>query len=83
MQITSGRVVYSRTVQPAQFESKRAEVELSFVLSEKEELGDALISVGKLAQRQALEMVGLNMPAPPRQSAYDAMKDDDRGDRRR
>ena len=33
MQITGGRVVYSRTVQPAQFESKRCEVELSFVLA--------------------------------------------------
>jgi hypothetical protein len=59
MQITGGRVVYSRTVQPAQYESKKAEVELSFVLAEKEELGDALERVGVLVHKQVLEMVGL------------------------
>ena len=59
MQITGGRVVYSRTVQPAQYESKKAEVELNFVLAEKEELGDALERVGMLVHMQVMEMVGL------------------------
>ena len=59
MQITGGRVVYSRTVQPVQFESKKAEVELSFVLAEGEKLGDALDEVADLAKAQALGMVGL------------------------
>jgi hypothetical protein len=58
MQITGGRVVYCRTVQPAQFESKRAEVELSFVLAENEALGAALEQAANLAKSQALTMVG-------------------------
>ena len=62
MQITGGRVVYSRTVQPAQFESKRGEVDLSFVLAEGEKLGDALDEVCGVCQEQALAMVGLRKP---------------------
>ena len=30
MHISSGRVVYLRSVQPAQYETKKAEVELTF-----------------------------------------------------
>jgi len=60
MHITGGRVVFSRSVQPAQFENKKAEVELTFTLHEGEELGDALDEVGRLVEHKALEMVGLN-----------------------
>ena len=58
MQITGGRVVFSRTVQPAQYESKRAEVELSFVLAEGEALGEALDEVSKICKAEVLQMVG-------------------------
>jgi hypothetical protein len=58
-QITGGRVVFSRTVQPAQYESKKSEVELTFVLAEGEKLADTLDQIGKLVQDKALEMVGL------------------------
>ncbi len=57
MQITSGRVVYSRTVQPAQYESKRAEIELTFVLAEGEKLGDALDKTAELAKTKCLDLV--------------------------
>ena len=58
-QITAGRVVYSRTVQPVQYESKRAEIELNFVLVEGEDLGDTLAEVAEIVQAKTLEMVGL------------------------
>ena len=56
-QITSGRVVFARTVQPANFESKRAEVELSFVLAEGEELKDTLEKVGLQCRAAVLDLV--------------------------
>jgi hypothetical protein len=59
MHITSGRVVFSRKVAPAQYESKTAEVELTFILAEDEELGDTLDVVGQQAKAKALELVGL------------------------
>lgn len=59
MQITGGRVVYARTVQPAQYESKKSEVELSFTLDEGEKLGNALEEVGEIVQEKALALVGL------------------------
>ena len=57
MQITSGRVVFSRTVQPAQYESKKAEVELSFVLAEGEELKDTIEEVGERCKDAVLDLV--------------------------
>jgi hypothetical protein len=59
MQIISGRVVFSRTVQPAQYESKKAEVELNFVLSEGEEFDATLDIVADHAISTVLAMVGL------------------------
>lgn len=58
-QVTSGRVVYSRTVQPAQYESKRAEVELSFVIEDGEDLEAAAREVGEAARRQNLGLLGI------------------------
>lgn len=49
-QITGGRVVFSRTVQPAQYESKRAEVELNFVLAEGEALDGTLNDISMKAR---------------------------------
>lgn len=67
MQIVSGKVIFGRTVQPAQYESKKAEVEISFVLAEGEPLGDSLDIAGLMAKVKVLELVGLkpgsNQPA--------------------
>jgi hypothetical protein len=59
VQITAGKVIFARSVQPAQYETKKAEVELSFSLAEGEELGAWLDDVAAKAQAKALEMVGL------------------------
>lgn len=58
-QVTSGRVVYSRTVQPAQYESKRAEVELSFVLEDGEDAPAVIREIGAAARVECLRLVGL------------------------
>jgi hypothetical protein len=68
MQIISGRMIFSRTVQPAQYESKKAEVELNFVLAENElniilaQINDvelALKTTAGHAMDVVLQMVGL------------------------
>ena len=56
-QITSGRVVFSKTIQDHQFEPKRAEIELSFTIEEGEDIGDAIRSAGKQARDGALTLV--------------------------
>ena len=66
MQITRGKVLFGRTIQPAQFESKKAEAELEFVLAEGEELGDALDEVGDMVKDHVLKMVGLKQATPSR-----------------
>lgn len=58
MQITGGTVSFLRSVQPAQYETKKAEVILTFTLGEGELLEDKLDAVATLAQSKALEMVG-------------------------
>ena len=58
MQVTSGRVVYSRTIQPASFESERAEVELSFVVSDGENPVAAAEAAMAVARERALATVG-------------------------
>lgn len=55
--ITGGRVVYARTVQPAQYESKRVETELAFVLADGEDPAEALSEVGKLVKAGTLELL--------------------------
>lgn len=62
MQITGGKVSFSRSVQPAQYESKKAEVEITFTLAEGEALGTTLDLAAATAQNKALEMVGLQKP---------------------
>lgn len=58
MQVTSGRVGYSRTVQPAQYESERAEVEVAFVVAEDEDPADAIAEAAAVAKEQALAVLG-------------------------
>lgn len=65
MQITGGTVTYGRTVQPAQYESKKAEATIAFVLSEGEMMGDTLEKVKTLAMDACHEMVGLKKPSAP------------------
>jgi hypothetical protein len=69
MQITGGRVVYGRTVQPAQYESKKAEVEITFVLAEGEDLGDSLDKAAAYAMSKGQEMVGVKPATKPARSA--------------
>lgn len=78
MQITGGKVTFGRSVQPAQYETKKAEVEIAFTLSEGEALGATLDTAGSLAQSKALELVGLK-PAgaqPPAAKAPERTKAD-------
>jgi hypothetical protein len=69
MQIISGRVVFARTVQPAQYESKKAEVELNFVLAEGEELDATIDIVAGHAMDTVLAMVGLKTVEKLKQAA--------------
>lgn len=64
MQIMGGKVTYARTVQPAQYESKKAEVEISFTLSDGEEMGDSLDRAGNWAMQKCHEMVGITKTVP-------------------
>jgi hypothetical protein len=64
-QITGGKVTYGRTVQPAQYESKKAEVEISFVIGEGEDIGDMLDRAAAMAEGKALELVGLRKAISP------------------
>lgn len=66
MQITGGKVTYLRSVQPAQYESKKCEVEISFTLGEGEVLGNQLDIAAKAAVDKVHEVVGLKaaMGAP-------------------
>ncbi len=56
--ITSGRVVFSKTIQDAQFEPRRAEVELTFMVGEGEDVGEAVRAAGEEARAQAMALVG-------------------------
>lgn len=56
--ITGGRVAFSRTVQPAQCESARAEAEFSFVLEEGEDPVAVAREWGGRVREVVLEMVG-------------------------
>ena len=60
-QITQGRVVYSRTIQPQQYESIKAEAELTFVLDEGEDLGTVFDETAALVKAKALNMVGIKV----------------------
>lgn len=71
-QITSGRVVYSRKVQPAQFESEGAEVEFAFVLEDGEDAASAASQAGAAAKASALDLLGRRATA----------RSDERGSRR-
>lgn len=65
MQITGGKVSFTRSVKPADYEKKEATVELSFNVSEGEGDAEAMLDhVAALAQGKALELVGLKKAEP-------------------
>lgn len=55
--------MYGRTVQPAQYENKKAEVEISFAVAEGEDYNPMLNEAIAVAQNKAHEMVGLKVSA--------------------
>lgn len=59
MQITGGKVTYLRSVQPAQYETKKCEVEIAFTLGEGETLSNQLDIAAKAAMDKVHEVVGL------------------------
>lgn len=58
-QITGGRVVYKRTVQPAPYESITAEVEFAFLLEDKETPANGAWEALKTARAEVNEAIGL------------------------
>jgi len=62
-QITSGKVLYGRTVQPAQYESKRVDVEIAFVVGEGEDYQGMLAIAANAAYGKCHEMLGIKTPA--------------------
>lgn len=66
-QITGGKIFYSQTRQAAQFEPKKAEVELSFIVGE----GEAFADIAKMAEDFAVakvqEMIGAKATPAARQ----------------
>lgn len=67
MNITNGTVTFERTIRPADFESKKASVTLSFALDADGKDGDggeAIDRVGDLARHHALNMLGIMESRP-------------------
>lgn len=63
--ITGGKISFSRTVQPVQYESARAEAELSFVLEEGEDPVAVLREWGDKVKGVVLEIVGQSSTSRP------------------
>lgn len=63
LQIIGGTLIYGRTVQPAQYETKKAECHLQFNVPEGGAInGEQIEEVAKLAMTKVHEMVGLAKP---------------------
>jgi len=64
--ITGGSVTFGRTVQPAQYESKKAEVTITFTVTDEDKPEDAvamLNGASEMARTKALELIGLKSVA--------------------
>lgn len=59
MPITAGKVTYSRTIQVAQFEPKRAEVEISFEVEAGEVFDELLREAMEIAREEATALIKL------------------------
>ena len=57
MPINAGRVVCSRTIQVAQFEPKKVDVEVSFVVGDKETFNELLDEAMDIAREAAVGLV--------------------------
>lgn len=57
--VTSGRVMFSKTVQERQFEPAHAEVELSFELQEGDDLKEVMGEMEAFVKAEALSLVDL------------------------
>lgn len=57
MPITGGKVTYSRTIQVAQFEPRKAEVEISFEVSSKEIFDELLDEAMTIAREESNKLV--------------------------
>lgn len=64
-QITGGRVCYSRTVQPAQYESKKVEAELFFAVDEGEDHTAIFSRAAAEAHGKVYEMLGIKPADKP------------------
>lgn len=64
MQVINGKVLFSRTVKPADYEGKKAECELSYIVGEGEDPVSVSQVVMNHAKRVVLEAVDLASPAP-------------------
>ena len=75
MQVTNGTVEFERVTRPADFESKRGKVVLSFTIDEGEDAEAVVGRVGEIAIARALSMVGEKpVQAPPREVVAKAPK---------
>ena len=59
MQITGGKVSFKRSYQPEQYGSKGAEVEISFIMAEGEELTTQLDDVARIVKAKVLQLCNI------------------------
>jgi hypothetical protein len=64
MNITNGSVTFERVTRPADYESKRASVTLSFAVDEQDNARLAMRQVGNMARDEALRLVGEKAERP-------------------
>lgn len=65
MTITNGKVTYGRSVQPKDYETKRAEVEIAFTVADDgSDAQEKLDAAAQMAISKAHELLGLAAPAP-------------------
>lgn len=57
MPLNAGKVSYSRTIQVRQFEPRKVDVEISFVVVDKEKLQDLIDDASDICKAAALDLV--------------------------
>ncbi len=65
MQVTNGKVLFSRKVKPADYEGAECAVELSFLIEEGDDPAVVTNTVARMAQEQALERLGRKTQVAP------------------
>ncbi len=74
MNITNGTVTYGRTTKPADYESKKAEVVLSFEIEEGADAAAATTKVFDMAVAEVHRRLGIATSPTAREGAAEAMK---------